>query len=179
MNKFSPTMADSTKERIAYLVDTLNLEPHPEGGYFKEHYRSNHFIRQRDIEGEFSGDRNYCTSIYFLLTSNNFSAFHRIKQDEIWHFYEGNALTIHVIDEEGVYKAHSLGLELNKGQRPQFVVPANLWFGSSVETEDSYALVGCTVAPGFDFNDFELASRTELINSYPAYQEIITKLTRI
>ncbi|NQY05631.1 MAG: cupin domain-containing protein, partial [Flavobacteriaceae bacterium] len=120
----------------------------------------------------------YCTAIYFLLTSENFSAFHRIKQDEIWHFYEGSPLYVHVIDPSGKYTRHEVGLDFANGQTPQLVVPASHWFASSVKDMDSYSLVGCTVAPGFDFDDFELADRQELINKFPNHQDIIKKLTR-
>lgn len=159
------------------LVKKLGLLPHPEGGFYKEVYRSKGIITDLASNG-FSGARNFCTSIYFLLTSENFSAFHKIKQDEIWHFYEGHALNVHVIDDVGNYSKHQLGSDLVNGEQRQLVVPANQWFASSIESENGYALVGCTVAPGFDFEDFELAERNELIKIYPEHQHIITQLTR-
>ena len=164
-------------DRIKYLVEKFELIPHPEGGYFKEVYRSKDIIPQSGLKG-FTGDRNFCTSIYFLLTSENFSAFHRIKQDEIWHFYEGSSLSVHVIYPDGSYIKHKVGLNYDNGEEPQLVVPAGCWFASEVEEKDSICLVGCTVAPGFDFEDFELASKDELIKEYPQHNEIITKLTR-
>lgn len=160
------------------LIDRLELQPHPEGGFYKEVYRSKGIISQFADE-EFKGSRNYCTSIYFLLTSENFSAFHKIKQDEIWHFYEGAPLFVHVIDENGVYHKHKLGSNIESGELRQLVVPANQWFASSVDEPESYALVGCTVAPGFEFEDFEMAKRAELISDYPEHEKIITDLTRI
>jgi hypothetical protein len=166
------------KHRINKLVQELNLLPHPEGGFFKETYRSKGIITKNNLSPAFSGERNYCTSIYFLLTSENFSAFHRIQQDEIWHFYEGSPLHVHVIDKKGKYTKYDLGLDLEKGQAPQLVVPAGCWFGSSVKDLESFSFVGCTVAPGFDFNDFELAERNSLLNEYPEHQDIITQLTR-
>lgn len=169
-------------KELTELVDTYGLLPHPEGGYYKELYRSTQTIAAAALNNNFDGDRNYCTSIYFLLTSANFSGFHRIKQDEVWHFYAGHPLTVHVIDAEGKYSAHVVGFDLAKGIAPQFVVPAGAWFASSVNSvagEEAYSFVGCTVAPGFDFRDFELADRTKLLDTYPQHKEIITALTRI
>lgn len=159
------------------LVENLNLLPHPEGGFYKEVYRSDGTIPQANLDG-FDGDRNYCTSIYFLLTSDNFSAFHRIKQDEIWHFYNGTTLYVHIIDHDGNYTRREVGMDLNNGEVPQLVVPAGCWFASTVKDKDSYSFVGCTVAPGFDFNDFELADRATLSEQYPELSAIIHKLTR-
>lgn len=164
-------------ERIKYLVEQLKLNTHPEGGFYKEIYRSNQIIPKVSLKG-FSGDRSFCTSIYFLLTSENFSAFHRIKQDEIWHFYEGQALSVHVIYPNGDYKEHRVGINFEKGEAPQLVVPAGCWFASSVEEKDAYSFVGCTVAPGFDFDDFELALENNLSALYPQHTKIIQKLTR-
>ena len=166
------------KFEIEKLVTSLELLPHPEGGFYKEVYRSSSVIPKDALPDDFSGDRNYCTSIYFLLTSENFSAFHRIKQDEIWHFYGGSSLSVHVIDQNGAYTEHKVGMDFSNGEQPQLVVPAGCWFASSVAEKDSYAFVGCTVAPGFDFEDFELADRTELTEEYPQYSSIIHRLTR-
>ena len=159
------------------IVEKLNMLPHPEGGYYKEEYRSVGIIPNTSLP-QFSGDRNFCTSIYFLLTSDNFSGFHRIKQDEIWHFYSGSPLAVHVIDLEGKYTKHIIGMDLDKGYLPQLTVPANCWFASSVVNENDYSFVGCTVAPGFDFDDFELAKRNELIAEFPYHEAIIKTLTR-
>jgi len=165
------------KSKMQNIISQLNLLPHAEGGYYKEIYRSEGVIPHSSLDG-IDSDRNFCTSIYFLLTSKNYSAFHRIKQDEIWHFYEGSPLYVHVIDKKGNYTRHEIGLDLDAGQTPQLVVPAGCWFGSSVKEEDSYSFVGCTVAPGFDFQDFELAKRSTLTKEYPAHKDIIEKLTR-
>lgn len=172
-------MSNRTKEEIESIVEKLNLLPHPEGGFYKEMYRSEAIISVDQLSPGFSGPRNFCTSIYFLLTSDNFSAFHRIKQDEVWHFYSGSPLTVHVIDKSGKYTAHEVGFDLENNIAPQLTVPAGCWFASSVSAENGYALVGCTVAPGFDFDDFELAERDELIAAYPEHKAIITRLTRI
>lgn len=156
------------------LIEKLQLQPHPEGGYYRETYRGKTSI---DMPG-FEGPRNASTAIYFLLTSKNFSAFHRLKQDEVWHYYTGSPLFVHVIDKQGIYKNHVVGINLNNGEVPQLVVKAGDWFGSSVVANDSYSLVGCTVAPGFDFRDFEMANREMLLRSFPQHKDIITKLTR-
>ncbi|MCT4581646.1 MAG: cupin domain-containing protein [Flavobacteriales bacterium] len=167
------------QQKIDQLVTTLDLLPHPEGGFYKEVYRSNNIISKESLSSNFKGDRSYCTSIYFLLTSENFSAFHRIQQDEIWNFYEGSPLLVHVIDKDGKYTCHEIGMDPEKNLFPQLVVPAGAWFASSVKHENDYAFVGCTVAPGFDFEDFELANRQALIQEHPEHQDIITQLTRV
>lgn len=165
------------QNRITELVNKLELLPHPEGGFYRETYRSEGIIPNSILQN-FEGERNYSTAIYFLLTSENFSAFHRIKQDEIWHFYEGSPLFVHVIDRSGKYTRHEVGLKLSDGQQPQLTVPAGSWFASSVKEENSYSFVGCTVAPGFDFKDFELADRQYLKDQYPEHEKIICNLTR-
>lgn len=160
-----------TKEQY---IDQLKLEPHPEGGYFKETYRS-------DIMEKFSthdGVRNLCTGIYFLLTQENFSAFHRIRSDEMWHHYDGSAIEIFWISQEGKINQVTLGKSLDDYQVPQAVVPANSWFASCVEEGGDFALAGCTVAPGFDFRDFELADRVDMLREFPQFEQIIRKFTR-
>lgn len=164
--------------RIEKIVRKLDMNPHPEGGFYKETYRSEGVIPQHVLDKKYSGERNYCTAIYFLLTSDNFSAFHKINQDEIWHYYQGASLFVHVIDLEGEYHRYSLGMNLEAGELPQLVVPAGCWFASSVRKENSYSLVGCTVSPGFDFDDFELAERKDLIRQFPKHKDIVTQLTR-
>ncbi len=164
--------------RIDEIVQKLNMTPHPEGGFYKETYRSHGVIPESVLSRHFSGERNYCTAIYFLLTSDNFSAFHRIKQDEIWHYYEGASLSVHVINPDGVYTVYRVGMDLEKGELPQLVVPAGCWFASGIDTPNDYSLVGCTVSPGFDFDDFELADRRGLIEQYPKYKEVIIRFTR-
>lgn len=164
--------------KIEELVERFELEPHPEGGFFKEMYRSEGVIPQVSLGKEYRGDRNWVTSIYFLLTKGNFSAFHRINQDEIWHHYDGSAILVHVIDPEGNYSVTRVGTDYEKGQIPQFVVPGGSWFASEVEENCEFAFVGCTVAPGFDFDDFELPDREKLVRLFPQHREIITRLTR-
>lgn len=157
-----------------YYIEQLHLQPHPEGGFFKETYRCG-------LGATFPGfpaRRSVSTGIYFLLTYGNFSAFHRIKSDEMWHFYDGDPLTIYIIGSSGELKTATLGLEIAKGQLPQMVVSAGCWFASRVEVVAGFTLVGCTVAPGFDFDDFEMADRQQLVEKFPEYERVIGELTR-
>lgn len=160
------------------LAGKLNLQPHPEGGFFKETYRSDQVIPHSILGEDFDGDRNVCTGIYFLLTSDTFSAFHRINQDEMWHFYQGSPLMLHIISAKGEYQCIEIGADVLNGQHPQYVVKAGDWFGATVKNENDYSLVGCTVAPGFDFRDFELAERAVLSAQFPQHKEVIASLTR-
>ncbi len=161
----------------AYWIEKLSLKPHPEGGYFREVYRSKETIPAGALPDRFDGDRTFSTAIYFLLESDQISAFHRIKSDEVWHFYSGSSLTIHIIDDQGGYVQQGLGGNLEADESFQAIIPAGSWYGASVNTPDSYSLVGGTVAPGFDFADFELAKRDELLRNYPGHGEIIERLT--
>lgn len=155
-------------EEIEEIINTLGLQPHPEGGFYGETYRSEIEIPQKE--------RNLLTSIYFLLTDTNVSRFHRIKSDELWYFHVGSTVIVHTLDENG-HTEHLLGNDLSKGQRPYLMVPKDTIFGSSIKGSKGYALVSCAVAPGFDFRDFELLSREELILQFPANKEIIHLLT--
>lgn len=163
---------------IQTLIKTLKLKKHPEGGYFKETYRSEGQILESVLPGVFEGSRNYCTGIYFLLTSDTFSAFHKIHQDEMWHFYQGSPLTIHMIDADGNYTSRVLGMNVEAEELPQFTVPKETWFAAEVNKPGSFALAGCTVAPGFDFRDFELAEQHSLSELSPEHTGLIKKFTR-
>jgi hypothetical protein len=162
-----------------YWIQKLALEPHPEGGFYRQTYKAALVLPREALPPQFSGPRAVSTAIYFLLEGKNFSAFHRLRSDELWHFYVGGALVVHVIDEQGRYSEIQLGTDPDAGQVLQAVVKAGCWFASRLRDSNSYALVGCTVAPGFDFEDFELAKRAELIERYPQHRELITKLTRL
>jgi uncharacterized protein len=163
----------------SYWTEKYQLLPHPEGGFYAETYRASETISQQALPSRFSGDRAFSTGIYFLLESHNFSAFHRIQADEMWHFYAGDALEVFVIDPgSGELKVIRLGDDPEKGETFQAVVPAGAWFGSRPAAGSSYALVGCTVAPGFDFADFEMAEREELSQLYPQHAGLIAELTR-
>jgi len=162
-----------------YWVEKLNLQPHPEGGFFKETYRSHEIIPQAALPERFSGDRVFATSIYFLLSKDDFSAFHRIKQDELWHFYDGTSLTIHIINLDGSYSTTKFGKNFDEGESPQVVVKAGCFFAAEINDKESFSLAGCTVAPGFDFADFEIPNRDSLIELFPQHVEIIKKFTRL
>ncbi len=162
-------------KNLNYWVEKLDLSPHPEGGFFKENYRCNENIAGNTLPPRFLSDRSISTSIYFLLEKGQKSAFHRIKSDEIWHFYDGYPLTIYVIDNNGELIIYKLGLDPENNVLPQIVIPANCWFAA--ETEGDFTLVGCTVSPGFDFSDFELAKKQNLISEYPNQHEIIEKFS--
>ena len=160
-----------------YYIKTLGLQKHPEGGWFKEVYRSDEEIAGEHLPERYTGARHHSTSIYFLLTSDTFSAFHRIKSDELWHFYEGSPVTIYMIGSEGNYSEITLGRNIENGEVLQCVIPHGVWFGAKVNSADSFCLVGCTVAPGFHFDDFELGEREELLKKFPERSEIIKTLT--
>jgi predicted cupin superfamily sugar epimerase len=159
-------------------IEQLGLVLHPEGGHYREVYRSAEVVPRAALPPRFGGDRAFCTAIYFLLQGEDFSALHRIKQDEVWHFYDGAGLTVHVLDQGGAYSSLRLGRNLDAGERPLGVVPAGRLFGASVSDGRSWSLVGCTVAPGFDFTDFELPRRDELCRLYPQHRALIERLTR-
>ncbi|MGI9281742.1 MAG: cupin domain-containing protein [Endozoicomonas sp.] len=159
-------------------IEALALQPHPEGGFFRETYRSEEVIFQDSLPDRFAGERSFSTAIYYLLEGNDFSAFHRIHQDEVWHFYDGASLTIHVISPDGSYSAAVLGRNILKGQAPQFVVPGGCLFAVEVNDRSSFVLAGCTVAPGFDFADFEMPSAKQLLDSFPQHKALIERLTR-
>jgi len=165
-------------KNAAYWIEKLQLEAHPEGGYFRQSYRADLILRKEALPPQFTGARAISTAIYFLLDGDNFSAFHRLHSDEIWHFYLGGSLAVHVIDESGHYSEIQLGSDPESGGTLQAVVKAGCWFASRVKDRNSFALVGCTVSPGFDFEDFELAKREELARRYPQHRRIIEQLTR-
>ena len=155
-------------------IRRLALVPHPEGGYFRETYRAGERIEAEHLPLRYGGPRAFATAIYFLLTGDQVSALHRVRSDEMWHFYTGGTLTLSVIDGEGSLTRLALG---PRGPF-QAVVPALAWFGAEVDDRDEYALVGCTVAPGFDFADFELGERAALLRAYPRHRAVIERLTR-
>jgi predicted cupin superfamily sugar epimerase len=161
-----------------YWINKINLIAHPEGGYYCETYRSQLSIAKEALPPEFTGSRLVSTAIYFLLEGENFSAFHRLRSDEIWHFYAGGTIAVHVIDPDGSYSKIQLGSDPQAGEVFQAVVKAGSWFASQVRDPKSFALAGCTVAPGFDFADFELGKRSELVKLYPQHRDLIEQFTR-
>ncbi|GAB3897549.1 cupin domain-containing protein [Spirosoma agri] len=161
----------------AYYVRAFNMQPHPEGGYFAETYRSAETIPQSALPSRFTGARAFGTAIYFLLESHHTSALHRIQADEVWHFYAGGPLEVFVIDPAGELTIIRLGTNVEQGEVFQAVVPAGCWFGSKPAAGTDFSLVGCTVAPGFDFADFEMADRASLLQQYPQHRAVIEKLS--
>jgi uncharacterized protein len=159
-----------------YWIEHLHLQAHPEGGFYKETYRAAEQIPKEGLPGRFPAARHYSTAIYFLLRAQDRSLFHRIKSDELWHFHAGSSLTIYVL-QDGQCREHILGADIEKGESLQVVVPANCWFGAKVNDPNGYVLSGCTVAPGFDFADFELADRGLLLKEFPDQRLVIGQLT--
>lgn len=149
-----------------YWVEKLLLLPHPEGGYYRETYRSEEMCETK------RGIRPVATAIYFLLGKDNFSAFHRIKSDELWHFHAGDPLEVFEIDQNGELIVHLIGKDVF-----QTCIKANSWFASRTRKGGEYSLVSCTVSPGFDFKDFEMGERNELVKTFQAHEKIITELT--
>jgi len=161
---------------VTTLVKRFDLKPHPEGGFYSETYRSTEIIPKTALSGRFSGDRHHSSAIYFLLEKDNFSAFHRIQSDECWHFYSGDPLWVHVLYDNG--RSETITLGNTEDAVFQFVVPAGCWFASETAPGGVFSFVGCTVAPAFDFQDFELAKAEELIKNFPKQKELIQRLCR-
>jgi predicted cupin superfamily sugar epimerase len=159
-------------------IDALSLIPHPEGGHYKEIYRAEGIISQPNLPMRYNGGRSYSTTIYYLLESNDFSSLHRLSSDEQWFHIDGTALTIHSISPNGTYIQYHIGKNLDNGETPYAVVPHGCWFGGTILEPHSFSLVGCVVAPGFHFDDFELASRNNLQKMFPNHKNIIEQLTR-
>lgn len=158
-----------------YWIEKLKLAPHPEGGWFRETLVSDDVIQTNNLPRKYSGPRKAYTLIYYLLKSGEVSKLHRLKSDEVWNFYCGSTLTIHVLEADGLYTKKKLGPEIEQGESFQHVVKPGCWFGASVETLNSYALVGCFVSPGFDFKDFEMADRANLMDEFPDLINLINK----
>lgn len=150
-----------------YLISHLDLQPHPEGGYFKKIYTSPFFVNEKRLS----------TSIYFLLSGNEVSKFHRLASDELWYYHDGSSLTIHMINPKGEHIRSFLGMNVEKGELPQVIVRAGAIFGSELTDKSTYSLVGCVVSPGFTYEDFKLYSEQELLSLYPQHRTIIERLT--
>jgi predicted cupin superfamily sugar epimerase len=168
---------EKTKLTVANLVGLCEMQPHPEGGYFRETYRSQGAIFSSSDQSKFQGERTFSTGIYFLLPSGSKSRLHRITSDEMWHFYLGGPMTLVQISPEGEMTKVILGQDLMAGQRVQYTVPAGCWFGGYPNPGTDYSFVGCTVSPGFEFQDFEMGNRNELLSLYPHAKDVIYDLT--
>jgi hypothetical protein len=184
--------ADEPARGAAYWIDRLDLEPHPEGGYFREVYRGDDTLSEAALPERFDGPRNTAALIHFLLPAGAFSALHRIRQDELWHFLAGDPVTLFALAPDGTRTDTTLGRDLDAGQQLQAAVPAGRWFGAALAggpAEDTgdpageakgepFALVGCTTAPAFDFDDFEMADRAALAERFPEHRALVRRLTR-
>ena len=159
------------QKKTTYWIEKLNLKPHKEGGYFSRTYTSNCVTDEKKLP-----IKHCASSIYYLLEGNDFSAFHRIKSDEIWYFHLGCNLKIHEINPKGNYLLHILGIE--EVATPQILIKANSWFAAECATENSYSLVSCMVCPEFVFSEFEMAQKNFLIKEFPQYKDLITRLCR-
>jgi predicted cupin superfamily sugar epimerase len=162
-------------EKAKHYIQKLQLKKHPEGGYFKEIYRGGEMILVDPPDRRLK--RNYSTSIYFLLEGKQVSKFHRLKSDEIWHFYDGSPIKIYIIDEKGKLSENILGKSMNDEAVFQIVIRKNNWFAAELINKKTFSLVGCTVSPGFDFSDFEFGDREQLSNQFPKLKELIERLT--
>jgi predicted cupin superfamily sugar epimerase len=163
------------RDRSAELVERLGLAPHPERGFFVETHRAATAVSA----ATHTGPRAASTAIYFLITADAPATYlHRLKSDEVFHLYEGGPLDVLRLHPDGRWDAPRLGLDLAAGERPQIVIPAGTWFGTELTPGTEYCLVGCTVAPGFDFTDFELAEGPELAARYPGAAERIARMSR-
>ena len=162
-----------------FWIRHLKLRKHIEGGCFSEIYQSEFLLQSSQLPSNFStgSTRHSCSHIYFLLEKNQVSALHRIKSDELWHFYAGDPLIVYEIESSGTLTKHILGSNPEENQQFFSVVKAGSWFGASLPHGSEYALVGCTVSPGFDYADFELADKEILLNLYPQHAELIKSLT--
>jgi predicted cupin superfamily sugar epimerase len=161
--------------KAKHYVKKLKLKKHPEGGYYREVYRSGELILGEHLPKRFKSSRNFSTSIYFLLEGAQFSAFHYLQSDEIWHFYDGSDVIIYLINQNGRFSKKKVG----KGKKSKFqvTVEKNNWFAAELENKKSFALIGCTVSPGFEFDDFTLGNKQELIKKYSKHKKLIEKLT--
>ena len=163
-------------DRAQELIDCLGLAPHPERGFYAETYRAPLIV---DGLPAHPGQRAASTAIYFLITRAQPTTYlHRLRSDEIFHFYEGGPLDVLLLAADGTGEVRRLGTDLAAGERPQIVIRAGTWFGTELVPGASHCLFGCTVAPGFDFSDFELAEGPELAARYPAFADCIARMVR-
>jgi uncharacterized protein len=163
--------------KAEYYINLLNLQKHPEGGYYREVYRSEENYPAPGLPDRYSGSRSFATSIYFLLTGKDISRFHKLKSDEIWHHYEGCSVRIYILDELGNLSEIRLGKNISSGEVLQAVISKDNWFAAEPADSDSFSLIGCSVSPGFEFDDFEIGKRDDLIKLFPRHENLIVKFT--
>ncbi len=160
------------------IIELYNLKAHPEGGYYRETYRSAEWINKEALPDRFAGKRSLSTAIYFLLPEGSKSCFHKLKADELWHFYLGGPITLVIIHPNSTLEEVIVGQDILGGQKLQYIVSAGCWFAAYPNPETTWSLMGCTTAPAFDFSDFEMAKRDELVQSYPEAKSWIHRLTK-
>ena len=159
-----------------YWIDKIGLQAHPEGGYFSENYKSEEIFPHNSLPDRYHSKRSFGTSIYFLLTPESMSHFHRLKSDEIWYYHQGGSAIIHMINADGDLKSKRIGTDLEAGDSLQVIIPNGTWFAAEVVAEE-FILAGCSVSPGFEFEDFELADRQALTSAYPEHKTLIQRFT--
>jgi uncharacterized protein len=175
-------MTSATRNAASWWIEQLGLEPHPEGGYFRETFRADESLAGDALPARYGGaSRSISTSIYYLLERGQRSRLHRLASDETWHFHAGDPVTVHLLDEAAGYRACVVGLELDRGHAPQLHIPSGTWFGATLDHSDAektagFVLVGCTVAPGFAFEDFEIAARDPILRDYPQHADVLSRL---
>jgi len=172
-----PILKSPFSNESADIIERLDLLPHPEGGWYREVYRSDEQIQHDALPDRYLSSHCFSTSIYFLLEKNDFSAFHRISSDETWHFYLGSPIFIYCLFPDGAATETILGNNLIMGQQLQFTIQRNCWFAAKITGESDFSLVGCTVSPGFEFSDFELGIRANLLAAFPKHNTIIEEFT--
>ncbi len=165
----------STAQR---LIERLHLRPHPEGGYYRETYRSSESVAQGALPGRYNGSRTFGTAVYYLLTAETCSAIHRVQTDEVWHFYCGDSVELLQLMPDGSGTLTTLGTDIERGMHPQAIVLQGIWQGARLAQGGKYALLGTTVAPGFEFTDFQLGYRNALLHAYAPFNDVIIALTR-
>ncbi|MBS3946326.1 MAG: cupin domain-containing protein [Melioribacter sp.] len=160
------------------IIKRIELIPHPEGGYYREVYRSEENIISNQLPDRYNSKRSFSTSIYYMLVKEQISVFHKLKSDEIWHFYHSSPLHIHLLDAKSGYKKLKLGNNLIAVEIPQFVIPKGTFFAAEVVDKKSFTLIGCTVSPGFEFADFEFGIADQLLKQFPQQKELIIRLSK-
>jgi predicted cupin superfamily sugar epimerase len=165
------------KARAKYYIQNLKLNPHPEGGYYNEFYRSDEKLAADNLPSRYNSERSFGTIIYYLLEENQKSRFHMLKSDEAWHHIDGCTVLIHCISEDGEYSKIKVGKDLAEGELPQVLIPKNTWFAAELMDKSEFTLVGCTVFPGFEFDDFTLADKKNILNQFPQHKRIIDLFT--
>ena len=158
-------------------IKQLQLKKHPEGGYFREVYRSGERILPSHLPKRYKSSRNFSTSIYFLLEGRQFSSFHLLQSDELWHFYDGSTVLLYIINQKGELIVKKLGRD--EDCELQLTIEKQNWFAAELEDKKSFALFGCTVSPGFEFDDFEMGKRDDLIKKFPHHFALIKRLTKL